>query len=216
MQLLERAQRGLMAFRQEHSGALYLLTTLFVMGVIFGALAVRSLDPGDKAELVSYLGNTALTLQHPPQGIGAAVLRQSLVGDAKLLLLFWVLGISLVGVLGVMLVTFLRGLVTGFVVAFLAAEMGVPGILLALVGHLPQSLIEVPALILAGAASVAFSTQVIRSWRERRRVPNFYPALGSYTSILLLLGLVLALSAVVEGYLSPGLVRLAASMIHPA
>jgi GMP synthase-like glutamine amidotransferase len=106
------------------------------------------------------------------------------------------------------------GYVTGFVVSFLVAEMGGAGLALAIAGHLPQNLLQVPALVVAGTAAVAFSMQVVRSWRERRRVPNFYPALARFTGTLLAAGLVLVLAALVESYLTPALVRLASGWLH--
>lgn len=207
-------RRNLERFVQEHSGAVLLLAALFTIGVIFGALAVRSLPSRDRLELVAYLDGSMSGLRNPPEGAPLLLLRESLLGKAQWLAILWVLGISLVGVFGVMLLTFIRGLVTGFAVAYLAAEMGFKGVILATAGHLPQSLIEVPALILAGAASVAFSMQVIRSWKERRRVPHFYPAIASYTGTLLSMGALLVLASLVESYLSPRLVQMAVALMH--
>ncbi len=213
MWLFDHGWHTLEGFLDEHRGPVLFLGTLFVIGVIFGALAVRSLEPKDKQELVAYLAGSVTSLENPPAGAPALLLRRALLGNAKLLALLWVLGISVVGVLGVMLLTVLRGFMTGFVVAFLAAEMGWPGVLLAVAGHVPQSLLEVPVLILAGTASVAFSARVFRSWREGRRVPNFYPALASYTAALCVMGLVLILAGFVEAYLSPALVHLSAAAL---
>jgi stage II sporulation protein M len=106
-----------------------------------------------------------------------------------------------------------RGFVSGFTVAFLAAEMGGRGVLLAAAGHLPQSLLEVPALILAAAASVAFAQEVIGSWRARRRLTGFYEALAGYTGTLLSAGVLLVLSCLVEGYLTPLLVRAVSTLL---
>lgn len=218
MQFLSRTyhlwRRNLERFVQDHQGPVILLSSLFVIGVIFGALAVRSLPVRDKVELISYLDGSVAGLKSPPSAAGGVLLRQAVLGKIKWLSILWVLGISLVGVLGVMLLAFIRGFVSGFAVAFLAAEMGMKGVVLAIFGHLPQSLIEVPALILAGTASVAFSMQVIRSWKERRRVPRFYPALASYTVTLLATGLFLVLSGVVESYISPHLVQMALSALR--
>jgi len=213
MRLLSHWRRTLEEFVDMHRGPVLFLGTLFVIGVIFGALAVRSLEPRDKQELTLYLGSAVGALENPPPGAPAILLRRALIGNAKLLALLWVLGISVVGVVGVMVLALLRGFVTGFVVAFLAAEMGWPGVLLAVAGHVPQSLLEVPVLILAGTASVAFSARVFRSWRERRRVPDFYPALASYTAALCGMGVILILAGVVESYVSPALVHLSASWL---
>lgn len=211
MHWTENWMRNLEAFLHRHRGPVLMLSAIFVFGVIFGGLAVSSLDPRNKQELVTYLSGTIERMAAPPDGAGTMILKLVLPTKLKLLALLWVFGISVVGMLGVMVLTLLRGFLTGFVVALLAAEMGGRGVLLAAAGHLPQSLIEVPALIIAGTASVAFSLQLVRSWREGRRVRNFYPALAAYTGTLLTMGLVLIGTSLVESYLSPVLSRFVAS-----
>lgn len=194
-------------FLARHTGAILLLSALFVIGVIFGALAVRSLEARDRLELVAYLSHAVKGLENATPGTGSMLLKGSILAKLKLLALLWVLGISVVGIFGVMLLTLLRGLLTGFAVAFLTAEMGARGVGIVIAGHLPQSLLEVPAILLAGTASVGFSLQVLQSWQERRRVPQFYRALSTYTGTICLMGLLLVGASLVECYLSPALVR---------
>jgi stage II sporulation protein M len=212
MHLFRVWRRNLNGYMERQGAAILMLGALFVIGVIFGALAIRSLQARDRLEVVSYLSKAVSGLTTPQEGASLLLLKRSLWGHLKLLALYWVLGISLVGALGAMVITFLRGVVTGFVVAFLAAEIGLPGVALALGAHLPHSLIEVPAILLAGGASVTFSGQVIRSWIARRRVPNFYPALAGYSGSLLLIGLLFAAASLVEAFLTPLLVRAAAPL----
>jgi stage II sporulation protein M len=217
MEWWRRGQRSLEDFVRRHGGVVLLLGALFVIGVVFGALAVGSLDPRSKQEMVRYLGESLSGLSRggPAPAEGSLMLKAALLRSLKYLVLLWVLGISLVGVLGVAALALLRGFVSGFTEGFLAAELGWRGVALAVAGHLPQSLLEVPALVIGGTAAVAFSLQVIRSWSERRRVPQFYPALARLTGTLLATGLVLVVAGLVESYLSPALVRFAASFLQP-
>lgn len=210
MSFLDRTRGGIEAFVERHRGSVAFLSALFVAGVVFGSLAVRSLDVRDKLELVQYLGAGLERLRGPQEGLSPLVLRQSLGAAARLVALLWVLGISVAGVLGVMVLALLRGFVTGFSVAFLAAEMGAKGVVLALTAHVPHSLFDVPALILGGAASIGFAGEVLRLWRERRRAGQFYQALGPYTLSLLGVGALLAVGALVESYISPTLIQAAA------
>ncbi len=214
MSLYIRWRRNLEEFLDRHRGPAVLLGAVFLVGVIFGALAVRSLATSDMAEMVHYLDIHAPMLTSPPKGTEGLMLRRALLGHAKSLALIWVLGISVVGVLGVGLILFLRGFVTGFVVSFLAAQMGARGVVIAAASHFPQSLLEVPALLLAGMAATGFARQVFRAWRERRRLQNFYPALAAYTAILLGAGAMLAVASGVEAYLTPGLVKVALGLLQ--
>jgi stage II sporulation protein M len=214
MVIFEGLRIRLEDFLDEHKGAVLLLVALFVIGVVFGALAVRSLEVNDRLDIVQYLGTNLVRMEHPDEGTQQIVMWRALSGNAEVVLLFWVLGISVVGVVGVMLYVLMRGFVTGFVIGFLAAELGLRGVLLGLAGHLPQSMIEVPAIILTGAAAFGFATMVIESWRERHHLVHFYPYLGDYTRRLLVISGTLAVAAVVEGYVSTPLVALAARLLQ--
>lgn len=209
MQVVQRWQERLARFIERNSGTVFLLGALFAVGVIFGALAVSGLPSRAKQDLVQHLVQAGQALTTPSQEVGGALFRIALSGHMRWLILVWVLGITVVGALGVMLLAFVRGFSTGFVVGFLTAEMGWRGLLVAAGGHLPQSLIEVPVIILAGTASISFSRGVIRSWSEQRRMFHFYRDLWQYTSLLLLAALVLIGVSVMEATLSPFLWRLA-------
>lgn len=209
MSLYNRWRRNLEDFLDKHRGPAVFLAAVFLVGVVFGALAVRSLDARDVTELIHYVNLNAPGLQDPPQGSEAMLLRRAMLGHGKKILLIWLLGISVVGVLGVALLLFLRGFVAGFVVSFLAAQWGARGVLFALAGHFPQSLLEVPAILVAGMAATGFAGQIFKSWRDRRRLHNFYPALAAYSATLFVTGVVLMLAAGVESFLTPGLLKAA-------
>lgn len=213
MQLLLGWRRNLEDLVYHNSGLVLLQVTLFVIGVIFGALALRSIDGSARLDLVRQISDSVQVLRTGPEPAGGVLLREALVRHVKQLALFWVLAISLVGALGAMLLPLVWGFRSGFTVAFLAAEMGGRGMLVAAAGHLPQSLLEVPAVILAATASVGFAVEVIRSWRVRRRLAGFYEALAGYTGTLLSAGVLLLGAAVVEGYVTPHLIRWVSSLL---
>lgn len=206
--------RNLDEFVERYRSLVLLLTLFFAIGVIFGALAVRSIADHDRAEVLRLVSGSLSAMQRPETAGSARILQQALLRNLAFLGALWVLGISVVGVFGVMLVALFRGVVSGFVVAFLASGFGLKGVGLALLVHLPHTLLEVPAIIIGGTASVAFSLQVVRSWKEGRRVPHFYPVLADYTVTLLVMGILLFAAGVVESYISPALVRYTAPLLQ--
>lgn len=214
MNLWDRWQYNLAVFLDQHRGPVLLLCALFVIGVLFGALAVRSLESQDRQELVQYLGANLDDLGRLDDQGEALLLRRSLSSSARMLGLLWVLGISVVGAPGVMVLALLRGFVTGFVVAFLTAQLGWKGVLVAVAAHLPHTLLEVPALILAGAAAMGLSLKVLEAWRARRRMLHFYPWLSGYTLQLAAVGLLLVSAALLESYLSPALIDVALKLLE--
>lgn len=202
-------QEGLSSYVERNAAVVMLLSSLFVVGVVFGALAVGGLPGVEKLQLASEVLDAARARESGSgQGFGPITFSQSFATQLRMLALFWVLGISVVGSLGVIVIAFLRGFLTGFVVGFLAAEMGWRGVLLAVAGHLPQSLLQVPALLLAGTASIGFSRLVLRAWRERRRMYHFYQTLWQYTTVFILAALAMAGASLLESKLAPSLIAL--------
>jgi len=213
MHLYDSWRRNLEELLIRQSGLVLLQASLFVIGLVFGSLALRSLDAAVRLDLTRMLSDSVRVLQAGPQPAAGVLLREALLRQALQLSLMWVLAITLVGALAVLLLPLVRGFISGFTVAYLTAELGGKGILLAAAGHLPQSLLEVPGLVLAASASVAFSLEVATSWRTRRRLSGFYAALADYSNTLLSAGLLLLGAGLVEGFVTPILVRLAAGSL---
>lgn len=208
MRLYEAWQRNLEELLYRQGGLVLLHAALFVIGLVFGALALRSLDAAARIDLTRQLSDSMQILASGPAKPTGLLVREALARQALQVAMLWVLSISLVGVLGVILLPVYRGFISGFTVAFLTAEMGTRGVLLAAAGHLPQTLLEVPGVILAVSASVAFSLEIIRSWRARRRLTGFYAALAEYSNTLLSAGVLLVGAGLVEAYVTPLLIRL--------
>jgi stage II sporulation protein M len=210
VRLLRALRLHLDGYLDRYGGTFLLLSAFFVAGVVFGALAVGSLGVRDKQELVQYLRDAGHAL-HTGEGApdGAPVFARLFTGHLKRIALIWAMGILVIGAAVVVAVAFLRGFVTGFVVGFLTAELGWKGVLLAAAAHLPQSLLEVPVLLLAGTASVGFSGMLFRALLVRRRLSRFYAALLRYTAVMLLAALAMAAVALIQLTVTPGLTRLA-------
>lgn len=213
MQVYEAWRENLEDLLLERGGLVLLHSVLFVVGLLFGALALRSLEVETQLELARQLSGALQALRDGQDPAAGALVRAALFRHARTLLLMWVLAISLIGSVAVMALPLVRGFTSGFAVAYLTAEMGSRGVLLAAVGHLPQTVLEVPGSILAASASVGFAVQVITSWRVRRRLSGYYAALARYSGTLLSAGALLAAAALVEGYVTPHLVRMVMDLL---
>lgn len=195
----------------ERGGLVVWHAALFVVGLLFGALALRSLEVETQLELSRQLSGALEAVRAGRDPAAGALVSEALFRQVRTVALMWVLAVSLVGSVAVMALPLVRGFTSGFAVAYLTAEMGARGVLLAAAGHLPQTVLEVPGVVLAASASVGFAAEVLASWRVRRRLSGYYAALARYTRTLLSAAVLLAAAALVEGYMTPHLVRIVAS-----
>lgn len=208
MQALQRIRDNLSEYLAGRLGLGALLAACLLLGVIAGALAVSGLGLQERQELMDLLGGYLRTLA-APGGTPApmALLGQALVSHLRTLALVWLLGITVLGLPGVLLLAFVRGFSVGFAAAFLAAESGWRGILISLSAMLPQNLLAWPALLMAGALSLSFGVRLCQAGWQRRAFP-FYAELGNYSVAMLLPALGFLGAAVLEATLCPALMAL--------
>lgn len=207
----ERLQDNLALLLRERAGPVLLLFGLFVIGVVFGSLAVGGLGNQDKQDLVHFVAPSFESLGQGSTLPAAERLRGALTGHLKSLALIWLLGVTVIGSVGILIYSFVRGFITGFVVAFLVAEMGVRGVLFSLAAVLPPNLLAIPGVLLAGACALHFATLVVKNRLAGRRLP-FYRELGGYTALIAFTLPALLLAAMIEALLSPALLRLVLSL----
>ncbi len=191
------------AYWQQHLPYYVLVTLVFVSGVVFGALALRTLEPQQVSELAAYMDKFLSGLRSQlAQTSGRTVLRDSLSLDLKTLGLIYVLGLTVIGVPVILAVVFIRGFVIGFTVGFLAYERGLGGILFAVAAIVPQNVFIIPALVFASVTSIMFSALIVRSRR-----PGWQLSLGSefvgYSALLTAAVLAVTAGALVKAYVSP-------------
>ncbi|WP_309118735.1 stage II sporulation protein M [Paenibacillus sp.] len=199
---------------------------LFIMGVVFGALLVNALTLQQKHDVGQYVntflsgfGGSAAGLG----GTGAAELRPAGAGavwdafgaHARWVFFIWILGLSVVGVPLILLLDFLKGVLIGFTVGYLAGQWSWDGIVFAIVSVAPQNLVVVPAIIVCSVAAISFSLLLVRGRLLHRSGTVKQPLASFSLTALLLTGLMLAVS-LFEVYVSPGLLEWAAPMLLDA
>ncbi|WP_246096429.1 stage II sporulation protein M [Paenibacillus sinopodophylli] len=190
------------------------VSVLFVVGVIFGALMVNALTLEQQQELASDV-DQYIKLMNGGIGINAAdSFWERFFFHGKWLLLLWLLGITVVGIPGVLALNFLKGALVGFSVGTLINQFAWKGVLLSLVSVAPQNLIAVPAMIITSAAALSFSLFVIKN-RLLKQKGELAPELGSFTSTAILMLFLFAGASLFEAYISPELISWVSPLLSP-
>lgn len=197
----------------QRGGHLALGMSLLVLGVVLGALGVGALGERDRMELVALVSGHLAAL-----GQGGALGRLEpgpalalAVRNLRLVAFLWLLGLTVAGSLVGLGLLFFRGFVAGFAAGFLSAQLGWRGAVLAAAGLLPHNLVAIPALALAGAGALDFALAVVQG-RARRSRSHFYRELGDYTRWMAGAGALAVVAALVEGWVTPLLLGLAARL----
>ncbi|MEK3902171.1 MULTISPECIES: stage II sporulation protein M [unclassified Paenibacillus] len=200
--------RSLKLMVKEQTPLYIFVAVLFLVGVVFGALIVTALTLDQQQELGDYLSNFFVTVDQ--QGLPDA--QDSYWSIAAFHLkwvgLIWVLGLSVIGLPGILILDFLKGVLIGFTVGTLVSQYSWHGMLFALVSVAPHNLVLIPVLLVCSAAALGFSLLMIRSrvLGQQRRTQITHPFM-MYT--LLSLGMALLVMGIsgFEAYLTPVMMR---------
>mgnify|MGYP001182240981 CR=1 FL=1 len=203
-------------FRQmikEQTPLYIFVAVLFLVGVVFGALIVSALTMDQQQELGDYLGNFFATVDQ--QGLPAAP--DSFWSIAALNLkwigLIWILGLSVIGLPGILILDFLKGVLIGFTVGCLVSQYSWHGLLFALVSVAPHNLILIPVLLVCSAAAIAFSLLMIRSRVLGQRRTTVTRPFAMYTLLSFLMALLILGVSCFETWVTPSMMRWVTPML---
>jgi len=197
----------LQEYLRENFGLFFFIILLFILGIVFGSLAVKALNGEQKAELFNYLELFIQGIDVAPGKEAGVFLQQSLLGNLKTIGLILLLGLLVIGLPLVLVILFTKGFALGFTVGFLVYELGWKGLIFGMASVLPPNLFLVPALLLICVAAVSFSLAVIRSRFFTLR-QSLYPQVLGYSLWALLTAALGIVASLLEVYISPGFMNL--------
>jgi stage II sporulation protein M len=192
------------------SWPLYLIVIgIFSLGILLGSLGVNTLQAEQSLELHRYL-QAFLTQAAEIEVDRAQVARGALYDNLLVGVLMYILGLTIICLPLVLAIIFIRGFILGFTVGFLTLDPDLQGLVVIFVSMLPQNIFFIPALIIGGTASLSFSLLLIkRFFNSQTRV---WPDFLGYTIVMAGCIAAFAAGALTEGYITPELTRLSASL----
>jgi len=188
----------------------FFVTLVLLLGTAGGALAARIITADQKAELLKLLQ----TFFHSLTGTGlsgADLLPGILLAYLKTIGAIWLLGFTIIGIPFILLIVFIRGFVIGFTVGFLVEEYVSKGLAFALASVFPHNLLAVPGITLAGVAAIRFSLLLLR--RSNGSSANLLVEATGYTILCFFAAFLLLLAGLIEAFLSPVFMKLAARLL---
>ncbi|MEG6585655.1 stage II sporulation protein M [Dendrosporobacter sp. 1207_IL3150] len=206
-------RQGLGDYLKSNIVAYFFIILIFIVGIVVGALAVKTLPDEQKTELISYLRILFNGLTKGTDGVGdiSNMLGTVIINNVKTIVLMFILGFTVIGIPFVLFMVFTRGFIIGFTVGFLVNEYVMKGLLFALASVLPHNFLAVPAIVITGVSAIAFSLKLIR--RKTNGRSNIFSESLIYTGICITMMVVMVIAAVIEVYVSPVFMKLVAGIL---
>ncbi|GAB6139165.1 stage II sporulation protein M [Halanaerobaculum tunisiense] len=202
-------------YLRNHPILLFIVLGCFLLGVLAGSIAVNTLSYQQKKELVNYLEQFVVQINHLLNNQQEFIVQKIIMSNLKFIILLWLLGLTIVGAVIAPLLIVIKGFIIGFTISFLLRELFLRGFLLAVVAIIPQNLIVIGCLMLGCVFSLIYASMVGKGWffNYSKLKYNFGHLVLRYTILMLGLGILLLGASVIEIYLTPNLVNLVADYL---
>lgn len=190
----------------------FLIILCFLIGISVGGFTVKVIDINHKQELVSYLRGF-FQLFHNESIRSIDIFSQSLTNNLQLLSLSYIFGILVVGIPGIFFIIAFKGFVIGFTVGLLIEQFKLKGVLLFLLGVLPQNLMIIPIFVIASTLSLSFALMIIKNKLNKTKQINIYKQFLTYTTAYLIFTLLILIAVSIETFISPIFIKIISTYI---
>ncbi|BDR72738.1 stage II sporulation protein M [Clostridium tetani] len=141
---------------------IYVVTLLFIfIGIVLGIYSVKYINSVHSNELLNYFNNF---INH----IGnnnieyKIVFYQILKNNIPTIFIIWFLGMTLVGLPGILIIDILKGYTFGFTISFLINSNDIKGLWMVLLALIPQNIIYISCILVASVLAMDFSLNFVK------------------------------------------------------
>lgn len=180
--------------------------SIFIIGVITGSIFISIINTNDKALVVEHISKFFNSINSSSYSYLDS-LKDMLSLNYFYIIVIWVLGLSILGILVNIFLTYLKGFIIGFTTSSLIITYGFKSLPAVILYIIPHTIINALVIIILTIYSVTFSRYLFIQIFQKKdmKTKNF---MKKYIIILLLaIGLTL-ISSLSEVYLFPMLLKL--------
>jgi stage II sporulation protein M len=188
---------------------IYLITILFLStGAILGIYSVKYMSDSDKNSLINYI--TSLSKSTTLESINnKAIFIEAIKSNLPIIIGYWFLGLTIVGIPVILILSVFKGFSIGFTISFFIHSLKDKGLILAILGVLPQNIIYIPCIILASVLSIQFSLSMLRDKVNKNYKGCNENSIVNYTLCFIVFIIVMVTGFLLEAFITPNLIRFA-------
>lgn len=180
----------------------FLILVFFMVGISIGAILINAIGINEKNQLINFI-NTLFNVLENDSLEPLNIFKYSYKNNIISIILIWVMGIIIIGVPLILFIVMLKGVALGFTVGILFTEFGMKGLIFALLTIVPQNIFIIPSIIIASVLSINFALKTINLRINNTKRISFRKRCITFTSIIILLSLLLIIGGLIEGYFTP-------------
>lgn len=185
------------------------LFVFYIIGITVGSIAVNDLDYQQKDEITKYF-NGFLKLLNGSEVNNISLFKISLLENLKIILVFWLLGFTVVGIPIYYIVIGMRGFSTGFSSGVIMGVLGTKGVTISIICFLPKEIIVVPCLIALGVNGIKLSKAILKNWLKKssNKEDSVKNKFGPYSFVTAFFSFFILFGTIFEAFISTGALNL--------
>lgn len=180
--------------------------SVFIIGIITGSIFIMAINTNDKSLVVEHITKFFSNVNSSDYSYLDSLMNM-LSLNYFYVIVIWVLGLSILGILVNIFLTYLKGFIIGFTTSSLIITYGFKSILAVILYIIPHTLINSLVIIVLTIYSITFSRYLLIQIFQKKdmKTKNF---MKKYLIILLIAVALTLVSSISEVYLFPFLLKL--------
>lgn len=179
---------------------------IIVLGIISGCLFLVVLNENDKNLVINEI-NTFVTNINTNNINNINSFKNSMIEFLIFIMLTWILGMSIIGIIFNIFFIYLKSFVIGFSISSFILIYKYKGILASLVYVFPSQLINILIILILGVYTLLFSKYLFKLIFFKDKSINLGKFFKKYTLVLVICLILSLISSLSEGYLVPSLLK---------
>ena len=187
----------------------YFVITILLLGVISGSIFLVVLNKTDKANIILKIISFMENINKGNINSGQAF-KNSLIINYTFIILIWMLGLSIIGIIINIFLTYIKGFITGFSISSILLSYKYKGILASILYIFPSGILNIIIVEALTIYSIMFSHNLLKIIISKKN--NNRLILKKYIIILIICIILSLISSILEVYLFPYLLKIIISL----
>ena len=179
---------------------------IVVLGIISGSLFLMVLNDNDKSEVINEI-STFMSNINTNNINNLNSFKNSLIEGMILIILSWILGMSIIGVIFNIFFIYMKSFTIGFSISSFILVYKYKGILSSLIYVIPSQLINILIILILGVYTLLFSKYLFKMIFIKDKTVNLGKFFKKYVLVFGICIILCLVSSLCEAYLLPSLLK---------
>lgn len=179
---------------------------IVILGIISGSLFLMVLNENDKSEVINEI-STFMSNINTNNINNLNSFKNSLIEGMILIILSWILGMSIIGVIFNIFFIYMKSFIIGFSISSFILVYKYKGILSSLIYVIPSQLINILIILILGVYTLLFSKYLFKMIFLKDKTVNLGKFFKKYVLVFGICIILCVISSLCEAYLLPSLLK---------